>query len=505
MKKLLAYVLAFVLTVAIILSQTGFAAAATEEKFDYTGSYKFDVFLEIMDNEYQNRSALSKEHELKSAQFMAMEFLKGGLKPTLSTDKTEFAKEDFIAKSITTDMEGNTIEVKNVIGYRPASNSPLTAKNVIISAHYDNVYGFEVVNPYNNIKDYVFSYGINDNASGLAVMLAVLNDLANTELDFNIIFIAFGSQELGLLGSKAYHANMSDIDKQNLLLLINIDSVIAGDYLYLFSKDWKTEHEKFIADKSAEIGANLKTFPREKKFSNDMFGGFYSHKGYLADNYYFLKDNLNTALFMSYNMSATTKAGVSESNTHPNITNTQKDTLAKIQEYYPDYLEKMQRVTDIIKGTLTDDDFVSSMTLSQKSPSYALLMNQNFLNIINLVLCIIAIVGAVVYYGKLKKISKIKMEEFLKDPQQMQKVNIIFKDFQNMNDFKNFTYHPRTYKPKDGDKDFSVFGESFEAKDEGYGATDKNKEDIDNKNNSENNNDNNKDDNNLSDDDIFKL
>lgn len=87
------------------------------------------------------------------------------------------------------------------------------AKNILLTAHWDS---------YN-------STGANDNASGIGVMLelARLIRLNNFNLPFNFHFIAFGEEEDGLLGSKAYVNKYYHDLKDNCIFLLNID-VVGG-------------------------------------------------------------------------------------------------------------------------------------------------------------------------------------------------------------------------------------------------------------------------------------
>lgn len=78
---------------------------------------------------------------------------------------------------------------RNVVAIQhpPFGSSPLPA--LLIGAHYDTVPG---------------SPGADDNASALAVLLETAQALATVPLARPILFVAFGLEEQGLLGSSAY-------------------------------------------------------------------------------------------------------------------------------------------------------------------------------------------------------------------------------------------------------------------------------------------------------------
>lgn len=45
----------------------------------------------------------------------------------------------------------------------------------------------------------------------------------------------FGSEEFGMCGSNAYVESLSEKETENIVMMINLDSVLAGDYLYIYS------------------------------------------------------------------------------------------------------------------------------------------------------------------------------------------------------------------------------------------------------------------------------
>jgi aminopeptidase YwaD len=87
---------------------------------------------------------------------------------------------------------------------------------VVVGAHYDTV---------PNVP------GANDNASGTAVVLTVAQALSQRTLPFTVRFIAFGSEELGLLGSRAYVDSLSNEERGQILAMLNFDALGSGTSL----------------------------------------------------------------------------------------------------------------------------------------------------------------------------------------------------------------------------------------------------------------------------------
>lgn len=94
-----------------------------------------------------------------------------------------------------------------------------TAQEVVVCAHYDSA----------------STNGCEDNGTGVSVLLELAQRFAQVETKYTIRFLLFDIEEPGCLGS-AYYVNHSDIS--NVICAINIDSVGAGDDLYVYGGDY---------------------------------------------------------------------------------------------------------------------------------------------------------------------------------------------------------------------------------------------------------------------------
>jgi len=89
-------------------------------------------------------------------------------------------------------------------------------QKVVIGAHYDSV----PVSP-----------GANDNASGVGTLLALADALRGRKYSFEIEFVAFGDEEVGLIGSKKYVDALSPEERDRIVAMINIDMVGVGEQM----------------------------------------------------------------------------------------------------------------------------------------------------------------------------------------------------------------------------------------------------------------------------------
>ena len=113
----------------------------------------------------------------------------------------------------------STITGTNVIGFldNKAENT------IIIGAHYDHL-GYGAEGSLFRGESQEIHNGADDNASGVAVMLNLVDKLKEKNTGNNYLFMAFSGEEMGLLGSNYFTKNPTiDLTKANFML--NMDMV----------------------------------------------------------------------------------------------------------------------------------------------------------------------------------------------------------------------------------------------------------------------------------------
>lgn len=97
---------------------------------------------------------------------------------------------------------------------------------LLVGAHFDAV----------GIK--TGSEGLIDNGSGVAALLSIADQLRplveKGTIPYTIRLVAFGAEERGLQGARNY-VNRSDVQREKWLGMINLDTIIGGDQLYVHS------------------------------------------------------------------------------------------------------------------------------------------------------------------------------------------------------------------------------------------------------------------------------
>lgn len=103
----------------------------------------------------------------------------------------------------------------NVIASKKPTNKKKDNGNVItVTSHHDSVPG---------------APGANDNASGTAMVLELARVFKNLPTDTEIRFITFGAEELGLIGSRHYVANLPQAELDRIAANFNLDMVGSRD------------------------------------------------------------------------------------------------------------------------------------------------------------------------------------------------------------------------------------------------------------------------------------
>ncbi|MEM7102431.1 MAG: M20/M25/M40 family metallo-hydrolase [Bacteroidota bacterium] len=141
------------------------------------------------------------------------------LRPLFRVKKEVFPEK---AKRASFEIESNYIEEQNsqnVIACIKGKTSPDSM--IVVTAHYDHL---------GKMGETVYFPGANDNASGIAMMLSLAKHFQTpgNKPDKTIVFIAFGSEEIGLRGSYYFTENPL-FPLENINFLINLDILGTGD------------------------------------------------------------------------------------------------------------------------------------------------------------------------------------------------------------------------------------------------------------------------------------
>ena len=102
---------------------------------------------------------------------------------------------------------------RNVIAEMPGTSGD--GRVVVLGAHYDTVGDTQ---------------GANDNGSGLATLMTIARQVSGKSYPFALRFIAFGSEEVGLFGSRFYVNSLSQGERESIVAMLNFDVPGSGEF-----------------------------------------------------------------------------------------------------------------------------------------------------------------------------------------------------------------------------------------------------------------------------------
>ena len=180
-----------------------------------------EVVVFLASDELKGRET-GTEGEEKAAAFIAAKFKELEIEP-MGTDGF-FQKFSVTPKanphSTTADKSLEPINGKNVVGMLNHG----AEYTVIFGAHYDHL-GEGAEGSLYAGKEPQIHNGADDNASGVALLLALADELRDQAYSgFNYLFIAFSGEEKGLWGSNYYSKNPT-IELEKVNYMINFDMV----------------------------------------------------------------------------------------------------------------------------------------------------------------------------------------------------------------------------------------------------------------------------------------
>ncbi|WP_367105882.1 M28 family peptidase [uncultured Psychrobacter sp.] len=172
--------------------------------------------------------------ELAAAQYMKQRMTFGGngngaiLQPfTFVPSRGPFAEQSITSQNVVVTHEGTED----------------TGRTLYVGAHYDSSTQY---------PNYIDLEGLDDNASGSGVLSELVYHFRGVDTVDTIKFIAFGSEEGGLQGSKAFVDSLTQDEIDNAIGMINLDSLLTGDNMYANAGDNSYD------DDGNEIAANVK-------------------------------------------------------------------------------------------------------------------------------------------------------------------------------------------------------------------------------------------------------
>ena len=261
------------------------------------------------------------EKEIQTGQYIETEFVNMGYEPEVVP---------FSRMGWTEDESSAMFNSANVVAVKQGSS----AQVIVVGAHYDSVEA---------------GLGADDNASGVGILLELATLLKDVPAPYTIHFVAFGAEEAGMLGSQNYVDNLNADEIKNTIGFVNLDSVIAGDNVYVYCSESLPALRDWAMDWAKDNGFGLQAIP----------GVDLSDEGYgTADYDAFQKAHIPFAYFEATNWSLGDQDGYTQVDPqygdYGTIIHTQYDTLEYIDETFPGRVdEHLNGIVTILYNLLT--------------------------------------------------------------------------------------------------------------------------------------------------------
>ncbi len=131
-------------------------------------------------------------------------------------------RQNFTAKVTRVKVDNPERKSDNIIGFLD-NNAPYT---IVIGAHYDHLGTGHIGGSRDSLGVGKIHNGADDNASGVAGLLELARHYSSNDVKepYNMLFIGFGAEELGLLGSKYFTENPT-ISLDSIQWMLNMDMI----------------------------------------------------------------------------------------------------------------------------------------------------------------------------------------------------------------------------------------------------------------------------------------
>lgn len=156
------------------------------------------------------------------------------------------------------DLRPRTRTTHNVIGVIPGRNPARAREVVVIGAHYDGL-GLGGAGSLDPVPGEIHN-GADDNASGVAALLELAQFFAypTNRPDRTLVFVAFGAEEEGMLGSAKFVSD-PPVPLPDIVAMINLDMIgRLEEELVVYGVGSSRAWTEALESGSAELGLPLK-------------------------------------------------------------------------------------------------------------------------------------------------------------------------------------------------------------------------------------------------------
>ena len=310
--------LAAVLLLALCASAPAYGTGAVAGADSGDFGLKAYEYLCYIDEKLPDRDSLSGRDTAETREWIISELKAAGF------SESQIRVQDFSFRP----DGGKSRSGRNIIATLPG----LSAQQIIVGAHYDGT-------------------GAGDNGSGVALLMETAGRLAKGgPLPKTLVIIFFDAEEYDMQGSGAYVKAMTKEETTRTAFMVNLDSLICGDYCYLYGgvPDFdaqavlETEAFEEVYTLSQRLGLQVQVIPWtfDKPAPGFDFPGYPSPStGDWSDHEPFAKRGIQYVYFEASNWNIpgpdAQYDGDSETEEYGRIMHTDRDRMDIIDSLFP--------------------------------------------------------------------------------------------------------------------------------------------------------------------------
>jgi alkaline phosphatase isozyme conversion protein len=222
---------------------------------------------------------------------------------------------------------GRRVHSANIIAVKQGDS----ANQLVIGAHYDSA---------------AVGEGYLDNATGIGLLLEMAARLKTRPTPYTLVFVAFGAEENGTLGSRYYVRSLPDGDLRRTIGMIDLDAVAGGDQLSVTSRFGSPT---WLRDDALSAAKGLGVPLQSSLAVAGRPAGITLNP---SDDDAFATAGVATAAFTALDWRLSGESGAVVTAEDGRLWHTRKDTVAYVQNKYPGrvagQLRDLSRVLDVL-------------------------------------------------------------------------------------------------------------------------------------------------------------
>jgi aminopeptidase YwaD len=184
------------------------------------------------------------------------------LEKHLNLSRKPFSISTGTTLSASAEVKPSTTTTYNVHAYLEGSDPDRKSEYIVMGAHYDHL-GLGGEGSSSRKQDTIGVHnGADDNASGVAALIEIAESLAGADKkpSNSYLFIAFGAEEMGLLGSKHYVNNpLLPLDKARIMLNMDMVGRLRDQQLQVGGVGTAEESESIVLEIGGQYDLKIST------------------------------------------------------------------------------------------------------------------------------------------------------------------------------------------------------------------------------------------------------